>query len=1357
MQIKRLTIISICCVLLLINQEVKAQQPLLFEQVSIAQGLSQGMVFDILQDKEGFIWVATKNGLNRYDGYQFQVFTNDPYNPSSLSGNTVLTLMEDAKGFIWVGTDNNGVNIYDKKKGTFYRLQQGNQPGSISSNNIKTMLELNDGRFLIGTVNAGLNIVTLGDRFFTNADKANVTRLQLPNNTQLYGMGKDAMGRIWVGGMNGAVYQLNEKLNSFAILPNAKLYNSGHYNADGSLLANNRLFLARPQQPAIPLFDTGLFPPGNLLLNPKGDMWDNIHREPYFYDIALWNPGKVPNFSETLPIDTSKRICYPFIIDRSTILWSGSLGYGLRKYYNSDNRFSTLVAGQSSRRIVPISNNEIIWADFSYQGFSLKDGNNSNGVFKKMIPITEVDNFIISSANDYWIKSDNSGYHKYKPSNNTLKSYPAINPGQVFGNKQPFMEDSSGNIWFPGENGMMSLMNVATEKLVQFNINTNAAKVLVTHLYEDKQGVVWVSTETGLAKLVFTNGIENPPAIKWFYNENSTRNSLNYNHVSCCIDDPKAPDQYLWIATKGGGLNRLNKKDDSFEHFTTKNGLPDDVVYGILSDEEGNLWGSTNKGLFCMMGDEQKKDNWHFRYFTKADGLQDDEFNTGAFAKLPNGQLVFGGVNGINIFEPKAIMAANFTPNVFITNLYVNNQPVTAGDASGVLKKTVEQSDKIELTYLQDILTLEFASLDFTSPAQNKYRYQLIGIDKEWIESGSRRSATYLHLPAGNYIFRLQGSNSQGVWSNKVVELKITVNPPWWRTWWAYGMYLVLLGLAIRAYFKFRLNKAKLQSALHFEQEEAKRIKELDTVKTQLYANITHEFRTPLTVILGMAQQVKSNPNEHLENGVDMIVRNGQNLLNLVNEMLDLSKLEDGKMTLHLVSGNVIHFLRYVVESFQSLAESQQKQFHFLSDTDELYVSYDAEKLRQIITNLLSNALKFTEANGNVYVSISQEAAADHHTILVLKIKDTGIGIPTDQLAHIFDRFYQLDNSHTRNAEGTGIGLALTKELVRLMNGTIAVKSPAVGASKGTEFTIHLPLQQQNTKEDSREVHSLPSLAKSILAPPLQEPSFLNIDNSSTPLILLVEDNVDVVAYTASCLPQYRLAVGKDGKEGLEIALELIPDLIVSDVMMPLIDGFEMCKKLRADVRTSHIPIIMLTAKADMQSKLAGLEHGADAYLEKPFHKAELLLRIKKLLEGRKNLQLYYSKQMGIVQTEEVLGDKDVNAITVEAPAEHEFVKKVREITEANFTNYDFSVEQLCRLIFMSHSQLHRKLEALTGCSPNKFIRLVRLRKAKEMLLNPSFSIAIIAQECGYNDPGYFARVFKQEFGATPQEWRVGQ
>ncbi len=1352
----------VCFALICAYMNVCAQTPLGYETVTATQGLSQGMVYDILQDKEGFLWVGTKDGLNRYDGYSFKVFTNDPYNTKSLSSNSINKLFEDSKGRIWVGTENEGLNIYDKKSGDFLRIMHSNTNAKGLSNNItKIIEELPDGRMLIATDDGKINIITLASNFLDKNIEPVITKVSLPNNTKVYAIGNDKNKNTWIGGMDGAVYRFDAVKNSFIPLANAQILNNGYFTKDENILINNNLYLYDGKE-VTPLFDTNKIPEGNIVFKPNSKLWDKHHRELSFYEVSFWMPTKKIEWGLKLPLE--KRIVYPYIFDKSGMLWCGTLGYGLRKYNIANDKFNTQVTAYSIYSIVPVTDKDIFLGDVGYRWKRIQNKEIQEVAFSKIPQVTQIDNIIIAKTGDYWLKSDDKGYFKYNPATNKLTPYPSINNYEGMGSKQPIIEDSNNQIWFAGLGGSIMLLNTADEKITTLNINTNTAKPLseyavTTALYEDKNGDYWIGTLDGFTKVILAGTKNAETQVKWYYNSNNP-NSLNYNHVSCFLDDPSNAN-YLWIGTKGGGLNRLEKSTGNFLHLTVKDGLPNNVIYGLLADDAGNIWGSTNNGIFCMSKNEKgENDKWFFNNFTKENGLQDNEFNTNAYRKMPNGNLAFGGVNGINIFDPKEVLTKRFTPNVYITNILVNNIPVLPNDETGVLKNTIEKTETISLNYLQDILTLEFASLDFTTASQNKYRYKMEGADKDWVQAGTNRNATYLHLPSGKYVFKVQGSNSQGIWSEHIAELKIVVLPPWWRTWWAYLFYLLIAAVGVRAYFKFKVKEAKLQNQLNFEQQEAKRVKELDAVKTQLYTNITHEFRTPLTVILGMAQQVKDKPSVHFENGMNMIMRNGENLLKLVNEMLDLSKLESGKMELHLQQGDVIHFLRYIVESFQSLAESQKKQFHFLSEIDSLYVDYDSEKLRQIVANLLSNALKFTPEKGNVYISIAANAKTDKTTTtLIIKVKDTGIGIPESQLEHIFERFYQLDNSHTRKAEGTGIGLALTKELAKLMDGDIVVKSPPTGFNKGTEFTVSLQLQKVNTQE----INIVNSFEEKEFTSKIAIHNQYNIiENGDTqkPLILLVEDNADVVAYTASCLPDYRFAVGKDGREGFEIAVEIIPDLIITDVMMPYVDGFELCRMLRADERTSHIPIIMLTAKADIESKLEGLERGADVYLEKPFHKDELLLRIKKLLELRKKLQQFYIKQAGInivpeIEIAETIAPSEI-ALPIE-PTENEFVKKVREAVEAHIEDVNFSVEQLCKHIFMSHSQLHRKLDALTGYSPNKFIRIIRLNKATALLKDSSLSIASIALDCGYNDAGYFARVFKQEYGVTPQEWRVGE
>lgn len=1338
-----------------------------YEFISTAQGLSQGLINDMVQDREGFIWIATKGGLNRYDGYTFKTFTTDPQDTSSISSNSVSNLLEDSKGRLWIGTHDAGVNVYDKMSGRFFRItHKADDQSGISGNRIvSSMIELPGNRILVCPQGAPMSIVSLGDNL---AGKPSVTRLQAPAGREVLGVEKDNKGHLWIGCTDGSIFVFSPSSNTFEMLTDGQTF-TPLIEKVGTHISGRiyQLFISKPfPLNVIEIQDsTGRMHPGIISKGVDGNMMIGNHfslktgsEGSVFYDFSSLKAGDSINKAKGYFLTKAGRVlaikC--MLLDRSGVLWVGMLGYGLYKYRIGSNRFKTTLPKLSIQRITALKKGIIYVHGWRSQTSITSEGAACVNPLASLVRSNPVTVTLQAADGDYWIYfPESSRLVRYSSDLAVKATYSGpVNPTPTE-QLQPLIEDSRHRVWLCGANGSLARIDPGTGKMTKFTINMGqraggAALVQTTAFHEDKSGVFWIGTEHGFARMAFSSGAALPD-VKWFKNEPGNAKSLNYNYVSWFMDDP-VDAGYLWISTKGGGINRMQKSAGQFVHFTSRQGLPNDVVYGTLADAEGNIWGSTNRGLFCILAKGRKDDGEVVvKVFSTSDGLQADEFNTNAFSKLPNGDLVFGGVNGINIFDPKKVLATSFTPNVFITGIQIGNKLLAPGDQTGVLKKTIEKTKSITLSHLQDVLTLEFSSLDFTAPQQNKYRYQLAGIDNEWVESGNRRSATYLHLPAGDYIFKVQGSNSQGIWSDHVAELKIQVLPPWWRSWWAYLIYALVIAWAIREYLRFNVNKAKLQSQLHLEQLEAQRVKELDTVKTQLYTNITHEFRTPLTVILGMAHQVIEKPDEQFATRMDMIVRNGHSLLKMVNELLDLSKLETGKMQLQLTRGDIIHFLRYVVESFHSLAESQQKQMHFLTDMDRLFIEYDQEKVKQIVSNLLSNAIKFTAQKGNIYISVTVDTQVIDHATLTIKVKDTGIGIPEDQLQLVFDRFYQLDNGHTRKMDGTGIGLALTKELVKLMKGEITVKSPPSGALKGSEFTVLFPVRKVLPAAE----HIWQELEVKPFFSTIAEPHLRIFSDgereSNMPLILLVEDNADVVAYTASCLSEYRLAVGKDGREGFEMAMETIPDLIITDVMMPHMDGFELVSKLRNSEKTSHIPVIMLTAKADIASKIEGLQQGADAYLEKPFNSDELLTRIRKLLEMRQNLQYYYLQKAGIDDP----AREELVPVKISSRAlEDRFVRRVRETIEQNLNDADFTVEKLSRLIFMSHSQLHRKLDALTGCSPSRFIRIIRLERAKGLLRDPANSIASVAMDCGYEDPGYFARIFKQEYSVTPQKWR---
>ena len=654
----------------------------------------------------------------------------------------------------------------------------------------------------------------------------------------------------------------------------------------------------------------------------------------------------------------------------------------------------------------------------------------------------------------------------------------------------------------------------------------------------------------------------------------------------------------------------------------------------------------------------------------------------------------------------------------------------------------------ITLGHRDNVFSFEYAALHFRDPDNNRYRYRLEGFDKDWVEAGTERKVTYTNLKAGRYTFQVMASNADGVWNGEPLVVKLRLLPPPWRSWWAYWLYILVVAGILFSFYRFQLRRRLAEA-------EARRLRELDGVKTKLFTNITHEFRTPLTVILGMVKQIRENPKDWFSEGLEMIERNGKNLLRLVNQMLDLSKLEAGAMPVHVIRGDLIPFLKYQLESFRSLAESKGLQLEFLAEPESLVLDYDPEKMESIISNLLSNALKFT-SKGSIELRVSSQG--DQY--FSIRVKDTGSGIPPESLPHIFERFYQAspltpeENETTPSAaipslggnRSGGIGLAVTRALVRLLGGTISVESEA-GA--GTEFTIVLPVVRQAVLAPGAADKSVAESRRIVYREPPASPrseTGMPTAPAEAPVLLIVEDNTDVVRYLQSLLRhEYRIKLAIDGRDGLVKSFEYIPDIILSDVMMPGMDGFELCERLKTDIRTSHIPVILLTARADMSSRIEGLQHGADAYLIKPFHKAELLVRLEKLVELRRHLQARYA-------------NAGTGIIPQERPSlDDAFMQQVRNIMEVHLCDEDFSIADLCTALDMSRAQLYRKFQALTDTSVGQYFRSMRLYKAKTLLLTTPLRISEIAFKVGFKDHAYFTRAFTDEFGKSPSKWRKEQ
>ena len=731
-------------------------------------------------------------------------------------------------------------------------------------------------------------------------------------------------------------------------------------------------------------------------------------------------------------------------------------------------------------------------------------------------------------------------------------------------------------------------------------------------------------------------------------------------------------------------------------------------------------WISTEKGLARF-----NKQTQHFRNYTIADGLASNEFNFFSALKSSDGKFYFGGTSGLISFYPKKLKDNLFPPNTHITNIKI---------AGNSYSKNLQNNSTLKLSYDQNDLDFEYVGLHYTIPSKNQYKYKLEPYDSHWIEVGNQRSARYTNLDPGAYTFKVTSSNSDGIWNEQTSSIKLLITPPWWETWWAYLLFLVILCSLAYSFFYFQLSK-------NLAIAESKRLKEIDSLKSSLYTNITHEFRTPLTVILGMVENLKSlyqkrNFPEAAKH-IEMIERNSKNLLQLVKNMLDLSKLENGKMEMNLVQSDIIPFIKYLSESFQSLAQRKEINLVIYPQINSLSMDFDPEKLTTILSNLLSNAIKFTPKNGKIIVHL-MTAYVNKKDHFQIKVMDSGIGLAKAELENIFTRFYQVDASVTRHGEGTGVGLSLTKELVELMDGNISVES---APKQGSTFIIQLPITQNAEVKTTIQEFKKPStqnpefITKTALSP-------LSLSDEKLPVALLIEDNQDVIYYLASCLKgKYQTVHALDGLKGIEMALDLIPDIIICDVMMPLKDGFEVCGTLKNDERTDHIPIIMLTAKITDQDRLTGLSLGADAYLAKPFKKVELLTRIDQLILLRKKLIAKLNNN----PFNQFLTKRTKNKETL-------FVQKVIKYILEDIDNPNLGAAYLGLKLKLSESQIYRKLKAITGKSPALFIRAVRLQQAKETIKTSDKNISEVAYAMGFQDPSWFSRVYKEEFGFSPSE-----
>ena len=1337
-----------------------------FTSISAKDGLLSNTVNAILKDRQGLMWFATNDGLNKFDGTNFTVYRNRAGDSTSLRANEVLALHEDKKGNLWVGTSGGGLSLYNRQKDRFEHFQvKAGLRGLTRNAVIRSICSDDLGKIWVAQYE-GLYIV--------DPESKNISKLPLTNNngtpvsTPLLCVFKDSRDRMWVGTDSGLFLFKRESHSFIRFL---------HSNAEKNSLSNDHVMAIEEDKQGnlwvgtlhglnrLQFTSSGFsvfrWPEGNsqplsneqincIAAAPDASLWIGTSNgldklDPGTGQIAVYTSEYGNIHSLTTP---SIRCAY---IDRQGIYWFGTFRGGISKYDKNLNLFNL----KQNEAFHEKGSNTIVASFAESKNGGIFIGTDGNGLYEfdrnteRVHPVPVHVNGKITAPlsilalqmtkkNELVMGTFGAGVIIYNPATGATSSLKQgkgatdLNSNDIFCLK----EISDGSVWV-GTNGEGVNVLVNNKVVGRYTPRPNGLHDVflpingyIRAIEEDADGNIWIGSHgAGIAILNRKTG-------KWtVYNQDNSK--LPSDKVQTVLRDSHGR---MWIGTYGGGLCLFNKEKKQFINFSEKDGLQNTTIFEVVEDLQGRIWLSTNTGISSL--DTKTKS---FRNFNCQNGVQNNNFVHSSGLRASNGELFFGGLQGFNYFDPASLTINRNVPTVILTDLKVSNKSVSAGDASPI-KENISIAKEIRLEYKQNF-ALGFVALNYTIPRQNHYAYKLEGFDKDWNNIGTNNTASYTNLDPGEYTFKVKAANNDGVWSTGETTIKIFVKPPFWRTTTAYIFYALFIG-GLLFYSRYRgIQKLRREFALEQERREIRRMQELDRLKLKFLTNLSHDFRTPISLIMGPVDQLiaEDGGNNQL-NKLQMIRRNARRLLNLVNQLLDFRKMEEQELKLQLTKGEFGSFIKEVCESFRDLSERKQIDFTFKSSVPELHTYFDKDKMERILFNLLSNAFKFTLAGGHIRVELEQDAQQQdtEDTWVSIKVKDSGIGIPKDDQDKIFKRFFQNHSATSVLNQGTGIGLSITKEFIRMHGGTIDVESEQ---GKGTAFIIRMPLK--TAPEETSEVQELDNTA---FGPAINEPvekvngatlSDDKEDKKEALSILLVEDNEDFRFYLKDNLRNnYKILEGANGKEGWHKALANHPHLIVSDVSMPEMDGIALLKKLKGDKRTSHIPVILLTAVTAEEQQVKGLECGATDYITKPFNFEVLSAKIKNLLELKSTMQTTYTKQIKIVSPE-------VKATSTD----EKLMQQIAEYLEKNITGTEVSVETLSREMGMSRSTLYVKLLEITGQTPVEYIRSYRLDKAVALMEKTNMTISEIAYQVGFTTPNYFARSFKSRFNMLPSEY----
>lgn len=1361
-------------------------QSIYFNKLTTADGLSNNNVLDIIQDKSGFLWFATEDGLNRFDGYDFKIFRHDPKDQNSLSDNSIWALKEDSKGNIWIGTKNGILNCFNPITEKFSKWKISSD--EIKENAINCIYEDSEEKIWIGTYRNGLHrLDPISDNmdhfYFDPDDKTSIS------NNYISSIIEDENGNIWI-----ATYFGLNKLNPNTLPTIFERY----FKIEGQhdCLSHNIVWaLSRSKiDPNILWIGTAdgltkldthtekfsqikIDNPHNFQFGTSADyVLDEINQSG---ERILWinsfaglvrlnlNNGTMMRFVEdkmypgSIPSNQIQRMYR----DRSGVLWLAT-DKGLCYLSTKSNKFNPILDSgfnianlneiyKKNIKAVTITEDNVIWLGTDEGVFKTSSATNDI-IFKKISGSEKLNVWSLTSdhSGNLWIGTYGSGLVKLDKKSNKLENIQMFpertNTQSPKFNKVVFC-DNKNKIWIGYWAFGLACLNPVTLKYQHWlndpeNINSISCED-VWSIYQDTKGRIWIGTDGGGLNLFLDE--DGGKFHRWMAGEKGciSNNSIYSICESKHLKNKKDDETILWLGTNNGlekflvknsseKISILNKPAVEITHYGIEDGLSDNSIRSIIEDNDGNLWIGTSSGI-SLFNTHQNK----FTNFNQADGISGTDINLSSAAINKNGYIFMGSNEGLNYFRPSDIEISHYTPPILITDFQIFNESVKIGEDSP-LKQSILFTDEIILSHRQNVFSFQFAAIDYSSPGSIHYAYKMEGFENEWINSEARRFVTYTNLNPGKYTFKVRSTNNDGVWYDNIKTINITITPPWWQTGWAILLYFVVFVAGIFGIIKFQANRTRLQQELKMREFESYHLREIEQMKSRFFANLSHEFRTPLTLIKGPLEQlINGRIKENLPDYYKMLLRNTDKLQTLIDQLLELSQLEAETMPLKVDCHNIVDIVKSCFNNLKPLSEDKNINFVFLSAEESFYSMIDKDKLEKIINNLLSNAFKFTPSGGSIYVNVyNPENNTDQ---VIISVKDTGIGIPKEFQNKIFDRFYQIDSSSKRSFGGSGIGLALVKELVSLHKWEIRVES---SEGEGTEFILTIPIKKSLSEEqDELTTKTDITSAKKVDHLIQQQINVAAEITKEKPSILFVEDNEDVRIYVNDLLKsEYNVLLADLGESGIEITKNDLPDLIISDVMMPGIDGFEFCRRIKSDWKTSHIPVILLTAKVDHKSKLDGLELGADDYITKPFEQKELLIRVKNLIEQRKLLKEKFSKDIAF-PSESVI----YNA------AEKEFIEKASSVVEKYLNDENFNSEILAKEMFMSRSQLTRKMQLIAGFGPGEFIRNYKLNRSAKLILEKKFSITQIALEVGFGSPAQFTRAFQKHFNCLPSDYNT--